>query len=178
MAADFVQMSLLEWGGLCTGLVVPGELAATTPADPDQEFIDGITTDRFETFEVAQIKKFKDTCKISLAQGDSGKWYCGWDAYCAKAQCGTGFAAWPKFSDTFDTKYQAFEEAMLKAEYWLIEQGAKLESTNAIRCHLKTFLRDIDPVQYHRDQVCGEWRSGGLYRPAAATCYGSEAISR
>lgn len=166
MAADFIQMDLLAWGADPVVVADIGIQISDTEQpmdDQTEEFTDGITPDRLETIELPlSLKhKLKDRLSISLSCGDSGKWYCGWSAWCAAGQEGTGFFAYPKFSDAFDNKYQAFEQAMTKALGWLVSRQTKLSNINLIKDCLEKYLQGIDPQQYHRDSVCEEWRTCG-----------------
>lgn len=164
MAKDFVQMDLLAWGGVHPEQGQPDQ----TPFDEPEEFTDGITPDRFESIVIALPKKIRQTVKVSLAQGDSGDWYCGISVWTPDE--GMGYAAWPKFSDVFNSKYEAFDEARIKAIDWFTSRKVKKEHVNAINQQLLNHLQGINPSWYHRDRTCGEWRSCGY----ANKCFGEE----
>ena len=125
-----------------------------------EEFTDGITSDQLETIELPLPKKIKDTAKVSLACGNSGKWYCGWSAHSAAKQEGVGFAAFPKFSATHASKYEAFTAAAEAIQGWFTTrtQPANLK---AIVQELKLIAQKLDPDQYERDTTCDEWRACG-----------------
>lgn len=156
MPADFVQMDLLSWGAdpdLAADIGIP-------ITEPEQEFTDGITPDRLETIDLSLPKKIKDAASVSLSCGDSGKWYCGWSAHSSIKQEGCCFAAWPKFSQAYDSKYLAFTAAAEAIEGWLATKTQR--STHKIIIQeLKLIAQSLDPEQYERDTTCDEWRTCG-----------------
>ena len=156
MAADFVQMDLLAWG-------TPDPVAdiGIPASEPEQEFTDGITPDRFENIELSLPKKIRDTAAVSLARGDSGKWYCGYDVWSVAKQEGEGFAAWPKFSNAYASKYEAFTAAAEAIQGWFATRTLPMNRKDIVR-ELKLIAQQLDPDQYERDNTCGsEWRECG-----------------
>lgn len=163
MAADFVQMDLLAWGAPDPVAAVPyaaySDQALALKRHPDTG-MDGVTADRLETIELHLPKNIKDTAHVSLSCGDSGKWYCGWSAQSAAKHAGTGFAAYPKFSDAYASKYEAFAAAAEAIEEWFATR-TQSTSRKAIVQQLKVIAEKIDPDQYERDTTCEEWRTCG-----------------
>lgn len=155
MATDFVQMDLLAW---CDQDPVAD--IGIPASEPEQEFTDGITPDRFKTIELPLPKNIRDKASVSLSCGDSGKWYCGWSADSSAKQAGTGFAAFPKFSAAYVSKYEAFIAAAEAIEEWFVTR-TQSTSRKAIVQALKVIAQKLDPDQYERDTTCEEWRTCG-----------------
>lgn len=188
MASDFVQMDLLAWAGVhpeqqepsqypfgdhsvddpdpVADIGIPAseqwpysEEALALKRHPDTG-MDGITADRRETIYLPLPKNIRDRAHVSLSCGDSGKWYCGWSADSAAKQEGTGFAACPKFSDAYASKYEAFTAAAEAIEEWFATR-TQSTSRKAIVQALKVIAQKLDPDQYERDTTCEEWRKCG-----------------
>lgn len=173
MAADFVQMDLLAW---CAPLdpVADIGIPASEPSnqpDPCSEEalalkrhhdtgMDGVTSDRIETIELPLPKNIRDTAGVSLSCGDSGKWYCGYGVWSVAKQEGEGFAAFPKFSNAYASKYEAFIAAAEAIEEWFATR-TQSTSRKAIVQQLKVIAEKIDPDQYERDTTCEKWRTCG-----------------
>lgn len=66
---------------------------------------DGITADRFESVYIPISTKSKSNCKVTIARGDSGKWYTSYSVQLPLG--GEGYAPWPKFSKKYDTRDKA-----------------------------------------------------------------------
>lgn len=155
MAAAFVQMSLLDL------------LQVETPtADnqsgcyPGKEYdTDGITSEMFESIEVRLPKAIKATVRVSLACGGSGMWYMGRSLQLNTE--GSGYAAWPKFSKQYASRYLAFSAAANSALQWFRDQKMKVAALLLIRKELERIAASIDPVEFHHDSICQEWRECG-----------------
>lgn len=92
---------------------------------------DGVTSDRFESFKVPLPGKIKAEVEIRLSWGDSGSWYFGLGL--KYGDTGEFYAAVPKFSDKYATRYSAFWFAAKKALEWFEKMKVKPMELRIIR---------------------------------------------
>ena len=172
MAGDFIQMDLLSWGAPdpVADIGIPASEPSDQPDPCSEESLalkrhpdtgmDGVTSDRIETIELPLPKNIRDTAGVSLSCGDSGKWYCGYGVWSVAKQEGEGFAAFPKFSNAYASKYEAFAAAAEAIEEWFATR-TQSTSRKAIVQQLKVIAQKLDADQYERDTTCEEWRTCG-----------------
>lgn len=92
---------------------------------------DGVTSDRLECFKIAMPGKVKAKIEISLSCGDSGSWYFGRSV--SYREGGSGYSAWPKFSDKYASRYSAFWFAATDILQWFKKQKVKQSELEIIR---------------------------------------------
>jgi hypothetical protein len=108
---------------------------------------DGICVERFERIYIPIHKKLNCALSITVARGDSGKWYFGRDI--RTGQWGSGYAAWPKFSDQYPSRGDAIVAAVANIRKVLLKnQGSPGEAkkTKLLMGILDEFVSAI-PVQ-------------------------------
>lgn len=110
-AKDFVQMDLFS--DYVEKFSTTAPIGSRWYMEPGT---DGITPEDFERIHVLTNKKAKSKVSITTAQGKSGGWYFGVSLEYDTE--GMGYAAWPKFSDRFDTRYAAISAAVIKTIAW------------------------------------------------------------
>lgn len=151
MAKQYVQMDMFG----------PWEEEQAKAEEPG-EFTDGITADSFEKIVFNIPKKLKITAEISLACGSSGAWYGGRSVQILTGDCsGNGYAAWPKFSKQYPSRYAAFHAMHEEILDWL-GTYPRSKGTREIDAIIKQTGRTIDPVEHERYSTCAEWRECGF----------------
>lgn len=124
--------------------VLVDEFSTTAPIrssryiEPDT---DGITSEDFEHITIAKIKNIK--IEITLAHGKSGKWYFGRSLQLYPE--GSGYAAWPKFSDKFDTRYAAVSAAVINIIKWFHDRKPPKKTMETVLKSLARFTDGLTP---------------------------------
>jgi hypothetical protein len=114
---------------------------------------DGVTHEKFERNFITLPKACGVKIEITISRGDSGKWYFGRSL--SMSQEGSGYAAWPKFSEKFDTRYAAISAAVIDTIKWFHDRKLPKKTMNVVLAGLAKFTDCLVPDEEGSESVGG-----------------------